>query len=435
MKVKLLRVMILALVFLAFLTVTILADINWHQFEGLEIRLLMNKHPFTTFIEKKLPEFEQKTGIKVNMEVFPEDQFRDKLTIELNAGAKIDGFMTMPGQEGLYYWKSGWLAPLEGFMTDPNLTNIKEWDLGDFFAGPMKSPRIEGHQIGVVINAEASLLSYRKDLFERFNVKVPETMEELEEAAKFFHKKVVDGKEMIGITLRGKKAAATSQFVDFLYSFGGSWTDEKGNANIASPESIEAFKFYGKLLREYGPKGPTMYHWAESTSTFMDGTAAMIFDANVFKSLYEDPKESKVVGKVGYTTIPAGPAGKLPHVSDWSLAVSGTSAPEYQKATWLFIQWATNKENGLGSLLSGVPSGRESSWTDPAFVSTDKTPDWTKGSLESFAIGQPQWNPPVLNVSEIRDIVGQVIVDSIEGKDVADSAKKAVELWNKKAEK
>jgi len=40
-----------------------------------------------------------------------------------------------------------------------------------------------------------------------------------------------------------------------------------------------------------------------------------------------------------------------------------------------------------------------------------------------------------LNVSEIRDIVGQVIVDSIEGKDVADSAKKAVELWNKKAEK
>jgi len=63
----------------------------------------MNKHPFTTFIEKKLPEFEQKTGIKVNMEVFPEDQFRDKLTIELNAGAKIDGFMTMPGQEGLYY--------------------------------------------------------------------------------------------------------------------------------------------------------------------------------------------------------------------------------------------------------------------------------------------------------------------------------------------
>jgi len=435
MKKRLFSIIFLISIFLMFTTIIALADINWRQFEGVEIRLLMNKHPFTTFIEPKLPEFEEKTGIKVVMEVFPEDQFRDKRLIELNAGGKVDGYMIMPGQAKLHYWKAGWLAPIEGYMTDPDLTNIKEWDLGDFFAGPMKGARIEGHQIGVVINAEASLLAYRKDLFERFNVKVPETMEELEEAAKFFNKKVVDGKEMIGITLRGKKAAATSQFVDFLYSFGGSWTDKKGNANIASPESIEAFKFYGKLLREYGPKGATMYHWAESTSTFMDGTAAMIFDANVFKSLYENPKESKVAGKVGYTTIPAGPGGKLPHVSNWSLAVSGTATSECQKATWLFIQWATSKENVLGAFLSGVPAGRESSWNDPAFVSTDKTPDWTKGSLDSFAIGQPQWNPPVLNVSEIRDIVGQVIVDSIDGKDVVDSAKKAAELMNKKMEK
>jgi len=369
------------------------------------------------------------------MEVFPEDQFRDKRLIELNAGGKVDGFMMMPGQAKIHYWKAGWLAPLEGFMTDPYLTDINGWDLGDFFAGPMTGARIEGHQIGVVINAEASLLAYRKDLFEKFGVKVPDTMEELETAAKFFHKKVVDGKEMIGITLRGKSAAATSQFVDFLYSFGGSWTDSEGNANIASPESINAFDFYGKLLREYGPKGPTMYHWSESTSTFMDGTAAMIFDANVFKSLYENPKESKVAGKVGYATIPEGPGGRLPHVSNWSLVVSGTATPECQKATWLFVQWATNKENELGALLSGVPAGRESAWTDPKFVSTDTTPDWTSGSLNSFAIGQPQWNPPVLNVSEIRDIVGQVIVDSIDGKDVKDSAEQGAKLMNKKMEK
>lgn len=424
----------LTLLLLLFFSMTTLA-MDWRQFEGAEIRLLMNKHPFTTFIEPKIPEFEELTGITVNMEVFPEDQFRDKRLIELNAGANVDGFMIMPGQAKLHYWKAGWLAPLEEYIADPDLTEIEKWDRDDFFAGPMDGASIEGHQIGVVINAEASLLSYRKDLFEEYDVKVPETMEELEEAAKFFHGKVVGDKEMIGITLRGMKAAATSQFVDFLYSFGGSWTDAEGNANIDSPESIAAFEFYGKLLREYGPQGPTMYHWAESTSTFMDGTAAMIFDANVFKSLYEDPAESKVVGKVGYTTIPAGPAGKVPHVSNWSLAASGSASEEQQKATWLFIQWATNKENALGSLLAGVPAGRESAWTDPKFVETDETPDWTAGSLESFDIGQPQWNPPVLNVSEIRDIIGQVIVDAIDGKDVKASAEAAAELMDQKMEK
>jgi multiple sugar transport system substrate-binding protein len=240
---------------------------------------------------------------------------------------------------------------------------------------------------------------------------------------------------MVGITLRGKGAAATSQWVDFLYSFGGSWTNAQGKSNFASPQDIEAFKFYGDLLRNYGPQGGTMLHWAESTSMFMEGKAAMIYDANVFKALYENPKESKVAGKVGYAVIPAGVAGRLPHVSNWSLSISKTSTAERQKAAWLFVQWATNKENCLGALLAGVPAGRASAWNSKEYKSKDDQPDWTANTMKSFEIGQPQWNPPVINVPEIRDITGQVIVDAIEGKDVAASAKKAAELMDKKMER
>jgi len=412
---------------------TAFAGVDWKQCQGTEIRFLMNKHPFTSYIEPKVADFEKMTGIKVILEVFPEDQFRNKRMIELNAGGTVDGYMIMPGQAKLHYWKAGWLKPLDAYIADPTLTGA-DWDVKDFFAGPMKGSSIEGKQIGIVINAEASLLSYRKDLFERFKRKVPETMEELEREAKFFYGKEIDGKKMVGITLRGKGAAATSQWVDFLYSFGGSWTNAQGKSNLASPESINAFRFYGDLLRNYGPQGGTMLHWAESTSIFMEGKAAMIFDANVFKSLYENPKESKVAGKVGYTTIPAGPAVKLPHVSNWSLAVSGTSTPERQKAAWLFVQWATNKQNVLSALLAGVPAGRASAWDSGEYKSKDEHPDWTAGSLKSFDIGQPQWNPPVLNVPEIRDITGQVIVGAIEGKDVAAAAKKAAALMDKKME-
>jgi len=72
-----------------------LAQVDWKQLQGTEIRFLMNKHPFTTFIEPKVSEFEKMTGIKVAMEVFPEDQYRNKRTVELNAGAKLDGYMIM----------------------------------------------------------------------------------------------------------------------------------------------------------------------------------------------------------------------------------------------------------------------------------------------------------------------------------------------------
>jgi multiple sugar transport system substrate-binding protein len=411
-----------------------LGAVNWKQLQGTEIRFLMNKHPFTTFIEPKVPEFEKLTGIKVTIEAFPEDQYRNKRTIELNAGGKVDGYMIMPGQDDLHYWKAGWLQPMDGYNSDPALTEA-DWNFKDFFPSFAKASSIDGKLIGIVINAETSLLAYRKDLFTKFKVKVPQTMKELEQTAKFFYGKEVDGKKMVGITLRGKGAAATSQWVDFLYSFGGSWTTPQGKSNFASPQNIAAFKFYGDLLRNYGPQGGTMLHWAESTSMFMEGKAAMIYDANVFKALYENPKESKVVGKVGYAVIPAGSAGRLPHVSNWSLSISKTSTAERQKAAWLFIQWATNKENSLGALLDGVPAGRTSAWNSKEYKSKDDQPDWTANTMKSFEIGQPQWNPPVINVPEIRDITGQVIVDAIEGKDVAASAKKAAELMDKKMER
>jgi len=423
-----------ALLCVGLMSATAFAAVDWKQSQGTEIRFLMNKHPFTTYIEPKVADFEKLTGIKVVIEAFPEDQYRNKRTIELNAGGKVDGYMIMPGQDDLHYWKAGWLQPLDAYIADPTLTD-PAWDPKDFFASFAKASSVDGKQIGIVINAETSLLSYRKDLFARLNVKVPETMKELEEVAKFFHGKEVDGKKMVGITLRGKGAAATSQWVDFLYSFGGSWTNAQGKSNFASAEDIAAFKFYGDLLRNYGPQGGAMLHWAESTSSFMEGKAAMIYDANVFKALYENPKESKVAGKVGYATIPAGPAGRLPHVSNWSLSINRNSAPERQKAAWLFIQWATNKNNCLGALLAGVPAGRASAWNSKEYKSKDDHQDWTANTMKSFQLGQPQWNPPVINVPEIRDITGQVIVDAIEGKDVAASAKKAAELMDKKMER
>jgi multiple sugar transport system substrate-binding protein len=426
-------VMLVVLLCAVVFSATAFAQVDWKQLQGTEIRFLMNKHPFTTFIEPKVPEFEKLTGIKVAMEVFPEDQYRNKRTIELNAGGKIDGYMIMPGQDELYFWKAGWLQPLDDYIKDPKLTEIG-WEPKDFFASFTKAATVGGKQIGVVINSETSLLSYRKDLFDQFKLKVPTTMKELEETAKFFQGKEVDGKKMVGITLRGKAAAATSQWVDFLYSFGGSWTNAQGKSNLAASGSIAAFKYYGDLLRNCGPEGGTMLHWSESTSLFMEGKAAMIYDANVFKSLYENPKESKVAGKVGYAVIPAGPAGSVPHVSNWSLSINKNSPAERQKAAWLFIQWATNKQNSLGAMLAGVPAGRASAWNSPEYKSKDAQPDWTANSLKSFEMGQPQWNPPVINVPEIRDITGQVIVDAIQGKDVEASAKKAAELMDKKME-
>ncbi len=362
---------------------TAFAAVDWKQFQGTEIRFLMNKHPFTTYIEPRVVDFEKMTGIKVVIEAFPEDQYRNKRTIELNAGGKVDGYMIMPGQDDLYYWKAGWLQPLDAYIKDPALTDA-DWNPKDFFASFAKASSVDGNQIGVVINAETSLLAYRKDLFTKFKQKVPQTMKELEQVAKFFTGKEVDGKKMVGITLRGKGAAATSQWVDFLYTFGGSWTNAQGKSNFASPEDIASFKFYGDLLRLYGPQGGTMLHWAESTSMFMEGKAAMIYDANVFKALYENPKESKVAGKVGYAVIPAGPDREkaAPRLQLEPLDQQDQHPRSGRRRRGSSSSGRPTRTNCLGALMSGVPSGRASSWSSPVYKAQDKNPDWTAGHDE-----------------------------------------------------
>lgn len=273
-----------------------MAALGESPYEGTTLRLLFNRHVWQEFIEKKIPEFEKATGIKLVVEVFPEDQFRAKRLIEVTSGiADLDVFMIMPGQAGLHYATEGWTYPLDDFINNPEMTP-PEWDFNDFFGGLKQGGNFSGKQHSISIQSETSLLAYRKDLLSENGIDVPQTMKELEAAAQKLNLDYDgDGKiDLHGITLRGRRAAATSQFVDFLYTFGGAWKDAEGNWALGKPEAIQAFNFYGKLLREYGPPGATDIHWYESTSYFMTGKAAMIYDANNFNILYEDPENTEM---------------------------------------------------------------------------------------------------------------------------------------------
>jgi len=211
--------------------------------------------------------------------------------------------------------------------------------------------------------------------------------------------------------------------VDFLHSFGGSWLDGEGNAALASPASLAALEFYGRLLRDYGPRDATRIGWYESVSLFMRGGAGMIYDANLFRSHYEDREHSTVYEDLGYALLPAGPSGSVPHVSHWSLAISPRST--HKEAVWLFIQWATAKEQSLSAHLAGIPSARESVWRHPIFAANDPAPEWTAASTRSYEIATFQWNPPVIDTSYARQVVGEAITAAILAQNLEGIARKA----------
>ena len=62
------------------------------------------------------------------------------------------------------------------------------------------------------------------------------------------------------------------------------------------------------MLRESGPANWANMTWYDGMETFAAGLAGMYPDCDFFAATYEDPKKSKIAGKVGYALLPAGPA-------------------------------------------------------------------------------------------------------------------------------
>lgn len=418
---RVLRFFVLILVLLGFAAATA-QEFDWRRFEGSEIRFMMNRHPFTNWLEPFVPEFEAATGIKVTLEILPEDQFRQVRLLEVSSGAAtLDGYMIMPGQVSAQYLGAGWVRTIDDLIADPSLT-MPDLDLDDFFGGALSTFRDGDTLFGLPLQIESSVLFYRADLFEAAGLtRPPETMDELKAYAAALH-----GDQVAGFAMRGRGAAATSQVVNLLYSFGGEWLDEAGNSALASPESIASLEFYADLLRNYGPPGPTNLHWAEVTSLYAQSQAAMIFDANVFRPIMEDPAQAIDVVRENtrYAPLPAGPAGSVPGVLVWGMSINHAS--RNVEASWYFIQWALSKENQVRLALFGVPAARASAWENAEFRATAPA-DWIEASMISFERGQPYWNPPIVPVAEVRDAYGQAIVAALEGRDVTAALRTAAQ--------
>ena len=65
----------------------------------------------------------------------------------------------------------------------------------------------------------------------------------------------------------------------------------------------------------------------------------------------EDPAASRVVGKVGYTVVPAGPKGQYSATYGDGLGIAAAS--KNKEAAYLLCQWAVSKAQGARLLQAG----------------------------------------------------------------------------------
>lgn len=389
-------------------------EFDWQMFKGESLRIAMAKQPWTEFLEPYIPEFEALTGIDTTYEILPEDQFRQKTTVEFSAGTSdVDVFVSMLAQEGIKYETAGWYADIEALASNANITS-PEFQMDDFTeAGMLIGSLSNGKLVGLPVYVETGVLFYNKELFDQADVAYPPvTIEDVEAAAQAIHN---PDEGTYGLCFRGKGAAATSQFASFLHTFGTDWAAD-GQSNVNTSEFLEAVKWYGGMLNQYGPPGATSYHWQQCQDLFVQGKVGMWFDASVFFANVVDPEISQVVDVAGVAEAPAGPGGADPTVAGWVLSIYDGSTKK--DAAWLFVQWALGKKMAEQAQLNNIATARTSAWQSEAYQAQNQYPDVAEVILNQLAIGNPNWNPPVLNVGEARDAIGALIIEAIDGGDV-----------------
>jgi multiple sugar transport system substrate-binding protein len=414
------------------------AKIDWKQFQGTKLDLFFVKHPWTSAIEPLLPEFEKLTGIQLKLTTASEEAFWNKSSLGLaSAKPPFDVFFLSMGINGYTAFSNNWLAQLNEQLANPKLTDPAWYQYDDittaaasaFHLPDPSSPKI----YGIPMSTEVYMFFYRKDLFEKSGIDANSitTMQQWNDALNKLQ--LPDG--MYKASLRGGGLGILDELNGMVMNCWGSapylkdrfvYFEKDWAPRFTDDRVKQGFVQWADLMKKSAP-GVTSFDWYEATTQFAQGKAATFGpDASLFASIFIDPKQSTVVDKIGFKTLPAcssdGPATTM---WSWGLSVPDKSAKK--DAAWLFVEWATSPWVTEKVSLQTLASPRKSTWADPQYQA--KLPAGFGDAVgKSLAIAQPS-----IMYLTAADQVVQNMLDAVQAIYQGTAADKAMQTLQDKA--
>ncbi|MFI6265909.1 ABC transporter substrate-binding protein [Micromonospora sp. NPDC051006] len=347
-----------------------------------------------------IADFTAKTGVQVELVTVNEDQFPALIASSAAAGELPDvvgsvslaGIRTLAGNELLHPDANGEIVEQLGRQT--------------FSARALELTADDGRQLSVPSDGWGQLLVYRKDLFDAAGLPVPDTYEKIAAAAARLN---TGG--MAGITAATAPGDVFTQqtFEHLALANGCQLTDDAGGVTLDSPQCVEAFRFYGDLMRTSSVRGAQDVD--TTRATYFAGKAAMLiwspFILDELAGLRNDAKptcpqcqaDATFLAKnSGFVTAIKGPNGAQPaqygEISSW--AVLDGAAAESAKT---FVAYML--DDGYPRWFGMSPEGRF------------PVRKGTTGDPEKF---HTAWNTSQAGVDAkkpLADVYGEPVLDTL----------------------
>ena len=308
-------------------------------FAGVTLAGATYQHPFTDWLMDYIPEFEEDTGINVEIEVQSFPVYNQRMDLELSTGGRTYDFCNITFIYTGRWIGSGWMMPLDDFLNDPNKTPA-DWDPKDFMEGP-QGPLLddEGRTYGFAWEAGAMMMgAARGDILDREGLAMPTTFDELLNVCKATH-------DIDGVSAFVNDKLHHWNFIPYLMGYGGN-VFESAPDNLMpmldSNESIAAAEYYSGLLRDFGPAGVLSYTNDQAVRAQLTGRSNFRTQAIDWFTALDRRDDSEVRETARYAPMPVGPAGDFAGSSTQGFGIPvGSPNPD---AAWEFIKWAMSKE-------------------------------------------------------------------------------------------
>lgn len=320
-----------------------------------ELNLFLIPSPSSTSIQSFIPEFEEKTGVKVNVSETPYGEAHQK---------QLLSYKQKSGAYDIAQFDNSFLAP---FCQAKAMTDLGEWvsgsdeyDINDFDKGQQDYGKCaSGETFGLTLSTEPMIQWYRTDLYEKLGIKPATTWDEWYSNAQKIQASGANGQ------LIGFGPNVSWWWMTMIWSFGGKLYDENLNPTVNSPEAIAAVDYMKKLL-SVSPKGAITANGDEVTSKFLGENIGAMLNYSGYYGMALDPSINKNAGKFATAPMPKG-ASDITHLAGWNIGIP--SDAKNPNAAWAFLEFVLGKTNAKAYLESGAAAiGRKSIISDSSLL-------------------------------------------------------------------
>ena len=352
-------------------------------------------------------------GIKVTLEFVPYEALHDKIVAAQGAGAS--------GYDSVLIdviWPAEFAK--NGFVQDVT-ARIPADETAKIFDGAWSTVEYDGKRWGMPWILDTKYLFYNKEMLEKAGIAAPpKTWEELTKQAK-----IIKDKGIVKFPIVWSWAQAEAIVCDYatlVDAYKGNFFDN-GKPAFGSGGSLDAIKYMEQSLQD-GLTNPNSREYLEEDvrKVFSAGEAAFALNWTYMYNMANDPKESKVVGKVGIVPAPGIEGKSDASAVNGSMALSIPANSAHPEEAWKYITYMTSQpvQNKYAKLSLPI---WKSSYTDPAVTQGQEV----LMAAAKVSIGRMFLRPTTPSYQELSSILQKRLQEVLLGKAKPEEAMQAAD--------